>query len=169
MKFIVGVGNPEKKYEGTRHNVGFAVLDALKKNHKSSAVLVKPSTYVNRTGVALREIVDQHHPALGDILVVCDDANLVFGKLRLRRLGSAGGHHGLLSAIETLGSEDFPRLRIGVKNESTPQDLAPFVLEKFDKEEKKALARILDNAVLVCETWAAEGFEAALNQLSRLK
>jgi PTH1 family peptidyl-tRNA hydrolase len=104
-----------------------------------------------------------------EALVVCDDVNLDFGKLRLRASGSAGGHHGLESVIEVLGTEDFPRLRIGVKNENMPKDLAGFVLERFSGPEKKELPKILENAASVCEAWINEGFDAAVNRLSRLQ
>lgn len=169
MKAIVGIGNPGKEYQGTRHNIGFRVLNALKKkDFEGRAVLSKPSTFVNRTGEAVTELVKKHKLASESVLLVCDDVNLEFGKLRLRRKGSAGGHKGLASVIEAIGAE-FPRLRIGVKNESTPKDLAPFVLEKFSKEEESRITGLLEKAVSVCEVWAAEGFNTALDRLSRLQ
>lgn len=169
MKFIVGIGNPGRKYEGTRHNVGFAVVDRLKKKLKNpGAVLVKPGTFVNNTGEAVRELSEKRRAKPADILVVCDDVNLDFGKLRLRASGSAGGHHGLESVIEALGSTDFARLRVGVRNESMPKDLAGFVLEKFSADEAKRLDAIVEKAAAVGESWADGGFEAAQNCLSRL-
>ena len=167
MKVIVGIGNPGKEYQGTRHNVGFEVADLLK-NLKAAKVL-KPRTYVNRTGDAVAGALKKFKAGDSDVLIVCDDVNLVFGKMRLRAGGSAGGHKGLQSVIEALGSEDFPRLRIGVKNEKMPKDLAGFVLEKFSQNEQKQLGKILDKAVSICESWVSQGFEAALNQLSRLQ
>ena len=185
MKFIIGIGNPEKKYEGTRHNVGFAAVDriAAKVLWKKDKVLnswaartdadiflVKPETFVNRTGQAASLIVEKHGAGPGDILVLSDDVNLDFGKLRLREKGSAGGHHGLESIIEALGGDDFPRLRIGVRNARMPkEDLAPFVLQKFTAGEAKDLKDILNKVALVCESWANEGFKAAMNVLSRLQ
>ena len=169
MRFIVGIGNPGRKYEGTRHNVGFDVVDRLKKKLRGSAVtLVKPGTFVNNTGEAVRELADKRRARPADILIVCDDVNLDFGKLRLRASGSAGGHHGLESVIEALGSKDFPRLRVGVRNEHMPKDLAGFVLEKFSAEEAKRLDAIVEKAAAVGESWAGGGFEAAQNCLSRL-
>jgi len=172
LKFIIGIGNPGKKYESTRHNVGFQVIDVLKKKallNSKEAVLVRPKTFVNRTGDVILELTGKRKVSPQDILVVCDDVNLRFGKLRLRVSGSAGGHHGLESVIEALGSVDFPRLRIGIKTDSMPEDLVPFVLESFDSGEKKELPEILEKAARVCEAWAKEGFGAAMNGLSRLQ
>ncbi|MBI3252559.1 MAG: peptidyl-tRNA hydrolase [Candidatus Omnitrophica bacterium] len=169
MKFIIGIGNPGKKYEKTRHNIGFRVLDELKKLGPKDTVLVRPGTFVNDTGRAVREIVERKKPDLKDLLVVCDDVNLAFGKMRLRASGGAGGHHGLLSVIESLGSEAFARLRLGVKNERMPKDLVPFVLEGFDAGEKKELPGIVKNAASVCESWAKDGWDAAMKRLSQLQ
>ena len=187
MKFIVGIGNPGKQYEKTRHNIGFQVLDLLNRERNSSALwkpnsrlkakvvrfekdfLAKPLTFVNVTGEAVRSIIAEHNLRKQDLLFVCDDVNLEFGKLRLRPSGSAGGHHGLESVIEALGSEDFSRLRIGVKNDKMPQDLTGFVLEPFLAAEKKALEKILEKAASVCERWLTEDFESARDQLSQLQ
>jgi len=172
LKFIVGIGNPGKKYESTRHNAGFQVIDVLKKKallNSKEAVLVRPKTFVNRTGDVILELSGKHKVSPQNIFVVCDDVNLRFGKLRLRASGSAGGHHGLESVIEALGSVDFPRLRIGVKTDSMPEDLVSFVLGSFDAEEKKELPQILEKAAWVCEAWTKEGFNAAMRRLSRLQ
>ena len=186
MKFIVGVGNPDKKYDRTRHNIGFSVVDALAVQGRSQKwvtdtklktilakrptnFLAKPQTYVNRTGESIRAIVKEHGLKPCDLLIVCDDVNIAFGKLRLRASGSAGGHHGLESIIESLGSDEFARLRIGVGNENMPEDLAVFVLGKFSAGEKKELGRVIEKAVLVCEAWETKGFESARDCLSRLQ
>lgn len=169
MKAIVGIGNPGKEYEKTRHNIGFQVLDALKKEGVAGrVVLEKPATFVNRTGDAVARLAKKHGLAPQDVLVVCDDVNLAFGKLRLRARGSSGGHKGLESVIQAIGA-DFPRLRVGVKNESTPKDLALFVLEKFSREEAKQIPGLLEKAVSVCQAWAAENFDSGLNRLSRVQ
>lgn len=165
MKFVIGIGNPGKEYEKTRHNVGFRVIDLLKKEEVRGVHLVKPLTYVNRTGQAVSHLALKYKLDPKDILIICDDVNLPFGKLRLRASGSAGGHKGLLSVIESLDSGDFPRLRIGVGRESLPKNLASFVLDRFSEEEEKALGSVLKQAAMVCETWAKEGFDAALTQL----
>ena len=187
MKFVIGIGNPGKKYEHTRHNIGFVSMDALVKRLSGSPdwketlelkaethatddiFLVKPSTFVNHTGEVLKAIEGKYHPDLKDILVVSDDVNLRFGKLRLRDSGSAGGHHGLESIIASLGSEDFPRLRIGVGIEEMPKDLEGFVLEKFSGEESKKIAGLSEKAVFICESWIKEGFQAAQGRLSQLQ
>ena len=186
MRVIVGIGNPEKKYDRTRHNVGFRVLDVLcgkrsgvwrsKKKSLSqvcsleSAVLMKPETYVNNTGDAVETAIKKYGAVPSDFLFVCDDVNLMLGKIRLRDSGSAGGHHGLESVIRAFGSEDFPRLRIGVGSEGMPKDdLTEFVLGVFEPGEQKKLETVLEKAVSVCEVWLKEGFDPALDELSRLQ
>lgn len=171
MKFVIGIGNPEKKYDGTRHNIGFRAVDTLaKKLGKIPDVLfVKPGTYVNRTGEEAARLREKHDAAAADFLFVSDDVNLVFGKLRFRAGGSSGGHHGLESVIEAFGSGDFARLRIGVGGENLPKDLAPYVLEKFTKREEEELPTILEKASEICESWIRGGPDAALNCLSRLQ
>ncbi len=171
MKYIVGIGNPGEKYKRTRHNVGFAAVDAVKKAvdpGPKELLLVKPSTFVNNTGRAVRLLMERSRFKKQDLLVVCDDVNLPFGKLRLRGSGSAGGHRGLASVIEALGAEDFPRLRIGVGNETMPRDLAGFVLERFDREEEKQLKLILEQVVLVCDHWIKNGLRSAMDAMSRI-
>ena len=191
MKFVIGIGNPGKAYEKTRHNVGFEVLHSLGRRlhpdsytifqwnedkrlraqikiHKN-VVLLRPQVFVNNTGGTVSAISEKYHSKPHDILVVCDDVNLEFGKLRLRESGSAGGHHGLESIIEHLSSNGFPRLRVGVGNNKMPKDLTSFVLEEFSAAEKKKFSDISEKAVLVCETWIKEGFESARNLLSRLQ
>ena len=189
MKFIIGVGNPGKTYVKTRHNVGFNAVHALSARLKADssprwkkreelkaevcsaedALLIKPSTFVNNTSQTVLAIVQKYHPTAKDFLVICDDVNLTFGKLRLRESGSAGGHHGLESIIGALGSEEFSRLRIGVGNDKMPQDLVKFVLEKFSREEEKEINKILEKVVSICESWMKEGSRAALNRLSQLQ
>jgi PTH1 family peptidyl-tRNA hydrolase len=186
VKFIIGIGNPDKKYEKTRHNIGFMAMDEMnnpdrpapwKTNSKLEArivrreenFLVKPLTYVNHTGVLLSALVKKYGLRLQDFLIVCDDVNLALGKLRLRESGSAGGHHGLESIIASLGSKDFPRLRVGIGSERMPKDLTAYVLEEFTAEEKKDLPAILERAVSVCEAWEKKGFASARDLLSRLQ
>lgn len=173
MKFVVGIGNPGRKYEGTRHNIGSRVLGVMRPRLDAAVKdvrLVDPGTYVNNTGDAVGELVSRFGAKPADLLIVCDDVNLVFGKLRFRASGSAGGHHGLESVIQALGSEDFARVRIGVGNETMPKDdLAPYVLEKFSRDEEKELPEILEKASKVCESWIREGADGALSCLSRLQ
>lgn len=190
MKVIVGIGNPGQEYDQSRHNVGFAAVDCLHEalrddfgkwkgqahlksliaeSLRGDRMLVKPQTFVNLTGQAIAALTAKHGVSPKDLLIVCDDVNLEFGKLRLRSLGSAGGHHGLESIIEVLKSEDFPRLRIGVGQSAMPRDLAPFVLGRFDPDERKRVPGLLDQAVLVCRAWADDGYKAAVSKLSQVK
>jgi PTH1 family peptidyl-tRNA hydrolase len=187
VKLLVGIGNPGAKYDGTRHNVGFAVADLVRERRSGAAwreepylkaafsklgetaLVLKPSTFVNVTGESVREAARRYLSAAQDFLFVCDDVNLEFGKLRLRDSGSAGGHHGLESAIEGLGSTEFARLRVGVKNERMPRELSGFVLERFQEEELAEIPKILEKAASVCEAWLEEGFQAATNRLSQLQ
>ncbi len=170
MKFIVGIGNPGRKYDGTRHNVGFRALERLRGRALKDTVLVKPDTFVNNTGEAVAECMRRQGALPSDFLIVCDDVNLAFGKLRLRDSGGPGGHHGLESVIEAVGGEGFARLRIGVGSEGMPKDdLTDYVLGRFGTEEEKALEGILEKAASVCESWVNEGFGGATNTLSRLQ
>lgn len=189
MKFIIGIGNPGREYQNTRHNVGFLVLESLQARQASKkahwkkvpklgsevceigdkVLLIKPATYVNQTGQVITALISGHRAKSSEILVVCDDVNLAFGKLRLRATGSDGGHHGLLSVVEALGSKDFPRLRVGIKNESMPKDLTNFVLGHFNGEEAKKIPVVLEKAVMICQRWLEDDFENALSALSRIQ
>ena len=186
MKFVVGIGNPEKQYENTRHNVGFKVLDGLcaqrsgtwrdKKKLRSqvcaldSAVLVKPETYVNNTGDAVSALTAKHGASPSEFLFVCDDVNLMLGKIRLRDSGGAGGHHGLESVIRAFQNEMFTRLRVGVGSPEMPKDdLTEFVLGRFGRTEEKEFTAVLTKAVSICEVWIDEGLEPAMNRLSQLQ
>lgn len=166
MKLIVGLGNPGSRYARTRHNAGFMVIDktadelgiALRSGKGTFDIgdgnvegervwLMKPTTYMNNSGIAVREVVQFHKFDLKDILIVCDDAALPVGTIRLRKSGSDGGQNGLKSVIFHLNSDRFPRLRIGIANEMmTKMDLADFVLSKFDKAEAETMAASIDRA-----------------------
>ena len=166
MKLIVGLGNPEEKYNFTRHNFGFLALDFYAKVHnltwephpKFGAIylkhgdylLIKPQTYYNDSGTAVRAFADFYKIPLSDILVICDDFDLPFGVTRYREKGSAGGNNGLKSIIANLGSQDFPRLRLGTGNDEIRAKLGDinFVLSKFTSEEKEQLGNILKTAIL---------------------
>ncbi|OGW83303.1 MAG: hypothetical protein A3C47_00260 [Omnitrophica bacterium RIFCSPHIGHO2_02_FULL_51_18] len=172
MKAIIGIGNPGEKYKHTRHNAGFMAVDAIKKTLEfdpKELLLVKPSTFVNKSGEAVRSLLDRHRFQNQDLLIVCDDVNLEFGKLRLRPRGSAGGHHGLESVVEAFGSGEFPRLRIGVARPAMPKNLTGFVLERFSAEEEKKLKSILEKVVLICHRWVTDGVKPAMDTLSRLQ
>ena len=134
---IAGLGNPEAKYDGTRHNAGFAALDAL--GHK--VVLLKPLTYMNLSGDSIAPMAGFFKIPADHVLVLCDDITQAPGKLRIRPSGSAGGHNGLKSIIARRGGENFPRIRIGIGAKPHPDyDLAAWVLGKFPPEDAKAIA-----------------------------
>ncbi|MCH8049316.1 aminoacyl-tRNA hydrolase [Patescibacteria group bacterium] len=160
---IIGLGNPGKKYEHTRHNVGFRILDLLaqslelvmKQNKKLAAefaetniegqkvILAKPTTFMNRSGEAVTALMRRFDVAVSNTWIVYDDADLPFGLLRIRLKGSSGGHKGLQSIIDTLGAEDFMRLRVGIGEAPEQMALEDWVLSRFSKEELQALDQIL--------------------------
>jgi len=182
MKIVVGLGNPGKKYDGTRHNVGFAVVDALAVGPGTSAfqnrfdaqvaewregdekvLLLKPDKFMNLSGRAVRQAVDFYQVTPTDLLVVCDDINLPLGKLRFRKRGTHGGHNGLRDIQSHLGTTDYPRLRIGV--DAPPQDGAvDHVLGRFRSSEKPIIAEAMETAVQGVVLWVREGIAPCMNQ-----
>jgi PTH1 family peptidyl-tRNA hydrolase len=185
MKVAVGLGNPGKKYAGTRHNVGFEVLAELSRRHGGGRprvkfeaeltavpvagqklLLVAPQTYMNASGRSVRQLIDFQEIATADVLVICDDINLPPGKLRLRRSGSAGGQKGLENVIQHLGTQDFPRLRIGIGLPPPGRDSADYVLERFHKSERETIDAAVVLAADAVETWLAEGIDRAMNRFN---
>lgn len=174
MKLIVGLGNPGKKYEQTRHNVGFLVVDALMDYDRNKliagrgpfqinqepfqnghVVVVKSTLFMNESGTSVQAVLKQFRVSPEKCLVVVDDVNLPVGKIRFRSKGSAGGHHGLESIITVLGTGDFPRLRIGVgSGDLSGKDLTDFVLGIFSKEEWRLILPQIDRARDACLEWA---------------
>lgn len=187
MKLVIGLGNPESKYSGTRHNVGFDVLDRLSemfqtpfapgkgKYHfakirwrNTAIVLVKPMTYMNLSGHAVIAAMNFYKILRQDILVVSDDLNLPSGTLRLRAKGSAGGQNGLKHIIECLGSDEFARMRIGIRLEEKPlASFSSFVLGKFSEEEKKTMEKVLPVCVDAALDFAVNGIEHAMNHYNK--
>jgi PTH1 family peptidyl-tRNA hydrolase len=182
MKAIIGLGNPGPEYKGTRHNLGFEVVEELArrwnaklKAWKSSAnlavvrdrgaLLAAPTTFMNASGDAVWKIVDYHDIQAPDVLIVVDEIQLPVGRLRLRRSGSAGGHNGLKSVIQHLG-DGFPRLRIGVGRGDPRWDLADHVLSRFATEERQTVEETIGRAADAAELFAAESIEAAMNRLN---
>ncbi|HEX9044588.1 MAG TPA: aminoacyl-tRNA hydrolase, partial [Candidatus Limnocylindrales bacterium] len=185
MKIVVGLGNPGDRYAETRHNVGWMVLDRLADRagwsgrgrtrdasavvqgrfHGLDIVLVKPLTYMNDSGLAVRKVLAREHAPLNEILVVADDFALPFGKLRFREGGSAGGHNGLRSIIDELGTEKFSRLRVGIGEPD--RNAVDHVLSKFQAGERARLGELLDAAADAVETWARDGTSKAANQHNR--
>ncbi|MBV8366489.1 MAG: aminoacyl-tRNA hydrolase [Candidatus Eremiobacteraeota bacterium] len=173
----MGLGNPGRSYARTRHNIGFRVLETLAEKHAAppwrtrfharvtqfgdlSALLAMPQTYMNASGESVADMVAYHKVAMKNVFVVVDDANLPFGRLRLRRSGSDGGHNGLKSVIEMLGSTAFPRLRCGIGRQDG--DLIDHVITAFSKAEERALPEIIDRCVAGIETFLDAGVEAAI-------
>lgn len=182
MKIIVGLGNPGKKYAGTRHNVGFMVLDELaqtlgagfveKKKQQaylarteyegSSLLLVKPTTYMNESGRAVRALMDYYDLSLEDLLVVVDDLHLDLGFLRLRGRGSAGGQNGIKNIILHLSSQDFARLKVGIGSAHASQAIG-HVLGRFSKEERKIMDPAIDRAKKACLSYLSRGLAQTMN------
>jgi peptidyl-tRNA hydrolase, PTH1 family len=181
-KIVVGLGNPGSRYEKTRHNIGWLVLDRLAdrtgaagraRSRDAAAtvrgrlgpdelILVKPTTYMNLSGVAVRKVLARERAPLAELLVVVDDMDLPFGKLRLRERGSAGGHNGLRSIIGEMGTESFARLRVGI---GRPREAAiSHVLGDFEHAEQRHLEALLDAAADAVEQWAREGAHRAANR-----
>ena len=173
MKLIVGLGNPGKNYERTRHNVGFFVVDALLSHDQNKlkkgkgpfqanavpfqggeAVIAKPTLFMNESGRAVHAMLDEFHILPQDCLVVTDDVNLPVGRIRFRSQGSAGGHHGLESIIGILGTENFARLRVGVgSGDLSGRDITDYVLGDFSSEEWKLLLPQIERARDGCLEW----------------
>lgn len=187
MKLVAGLGNPGRRYEGTRHNVGFVAVRELAKGHAAGpmtsgivktrfqgetidaeiagekVLLLTPSTFMNESGASVLAARDFFKLSLEDILVVCDDLNLPLGKLRTRAAGSAGGQKGLEDIIRRLGSEDFARLRIGIGAPPNGWEWRDFVLSKFKSEELPEMELAVARAVEAIGVWTREGIQACMN------
>ena len=184
MKLVVGLGNPGRKYAGTRHNVGFDVVDLLGGRHRldwesaptealqarwraASAIVVKPLTFMNLSGIAIGELLRFYKIDLPDLFVVVDDINLELGRLRARPSGSAGGHNGLKSIISALGTEDFARLRVGIGRGDRPGGFADHVLAKFEPEERDEIAEATGRAADAAVLFVTEDIVAVMNRFNR--
>lgn len=184
-ELIVGLGNPEAKYDKTRHNIGFAAVDELAKiwqmplkenkrfqgffaegvasgGHKVR--LLKPLTYMNRSGQSVRAVTDWYKVSPQSVLVIYDDMDLPVGRLRLRLSGSAGGHNGMKSIIAHLGRKDFPRLRIGIGKSDGKKETISHVLGKFSPDESKTIEEILYVSVKAIELSLKEGIEKSMSR-----
>ena len=184
MKLIAGLGNPGKKYVNTRHNIGFRVTDKLvykynvrfkKKLFKKAReanleisgeriLILQPTTYVNLSGSCIWHFYKRLKLDLKDLLIICDDINLPIGKIRIRPSGSAGGHNGLASIISWLGTEEFSRLRIGIKTGEPIEDFSEYVLSEFSKSQQQTIEQVIENAILACESWIKDGVEVTMNK-----
>lgn len=185
-RWIVGLGNPGHTYHATRHNVGFQVIDALARRHgvrvdqrlvnpadgrpaavygdaakgKQRLRLIMPLAMMNESGDVFRALPASRPP----FLIVCDDVNLPLGKLRMRSQGGAGGHHGLQSCLDVLGTEQVARLRVGVGTPTMPRELHEFVISNFTPEERPVIKDAIGQAAEACQAWAREGLEAVMSR-----
>lgn len=189
MKVLVGLGNVGAQYEQTRHNLGFRVLQCLAKTLGAKFVpsqscrgleasteisgqdvrLLLPLTFMNLSGSAVKPFMAASGIACEHLLVVCDDFHLPFGQIRLRRHGSGGGHNGVRSVIECLGTDQFPRLRLGVGEPSGKQDAADFVLSEFTREEQRELECFIQEAADCCRAWVIGEIEQVMSQFNKRK
>jgi PTH1 family peptidyl-tRNA hydrolase len=187
VKIVVGLGNPGERYAGTRHNIGWLVVDRLAERAGWSGrgrqrdaanvvmgryrgldlTLVKPLTYMNDSGLAVRKVLARERAPLSEILVVADDFALPFGKLRFRETGSHGGHNGLRSIIAELGTETFSRLRVGIGEPG--RGAVDHVLSHFAPDEQQRLDELLDASADAVEAWAREGTSKASNRFNRFE
>lgn len=183
LYIIVGLGNPGDKYEKTRHNVGFNVIDLLAKEysidvsklkHKAligegrvgteKVILVKPMTYMNLSGESVVDICNYYNVDLENVIVIYDDIDLDVGKIRIRKKGSGGTHNGMRSIIKCLGSNEFPRVRVGISKPKNGQDLADFVLSRFSKEDEKSLQESFENSVAAVDCAIRNDLDLAMNR-----
>ena len=189
MFIIAGLGNPDRQYEGTRHNAGFDVIDRIAekyniavdtKKHRAcigkgiiggqKVILAKPQTYMNLSGESIRSLVDYYKiDEENELLVVYDDISLDVGQLRIRAKGSAGGHNGIKNIIAHLGTQVFPRIKVGVGEKPKGYDLADYVLGHFSKAEKERMEEGYDNAVRAAEMIVTGQLNEAMNEFNRKK
>ncbi|MBN1122025.1 MAG: aminoacyl-tRNA hydrolase [Anaerolineae bacterium] len=182
---IAGLGNPGREYKDNRHNVGFQIVDHLAGRHGLNfsrlqngafvttgviagcpVVLAKPQQYMNKSGQPVAALQRFYRIPLENILIVYDDLDIPVGSLRLRPGGGAGGHRGMTSLIQHLGSEDFPRLRVGIDRPPGKMDPAAYVLQDFSAEQQPAIESAYDRAVEAIETWLKDGIELAMSRFN---
>lgn len=188
MYIIAGLGNPGKEYAHTRHNVGFEVIDILadrmgieveEKKHKAlcgkgilegeKVILLKPQTYMNLSGESVRAAADFYKAEPENILVIYDDISLEPGQLRLRGKGSAGGHNGIKNIIAHLGTQEFPRIKVGVGDKPKGMDLADYVLGRFSKEDQAKMDASFKDAADAAAMILSQGMEPAMNHFNKKK
>lgn len=186
IRCVIGLGNPGEEYAETRHNIGFMVIAELAKRNRAKikpgrgsfylgranikgnkAALAIPTTYMNRSGLAVRQIMDMEELLPAEILIVMDDFELPFGQLRIRKTGSGGTHNGMCDIIERVGTRDIPRLRVGIGEPNHRVDPAEYVLSRFSPAERKELPFIIADCVAAIETAMDEGIDIAMNNYNR--
>jgi PTH1 family peptidyl-tRNA hydrolase len=188
VKVIVGLGNPGVRHQGNRHNIGFQVVDKLAENNQipiskkrlkafygigkidsQEVVLAKPMTFMNRSGEAVRRIADFFKVGMEDLIVVHDDLDLPFGRLRFKRRGGDGGHQGVHSIIEAMGGNTFLRLKVGIGRPPRGMEVAEYVLCNFDEMQQPHLSEIRSRAAEALVVMLLEGLEAAMNRYQKKK
>ncbi len=188
MYIIAGLGNPTKEYDKTRHNVGFEVIDVLadryridvsEKKHKAlcgkgviegqKVILVKPQTFMNLSGESLRAVVDYYKVTSQEVIVIYDDISLEPGQLRIRLKGSAGGHNGMKNIIAHLGTQEFPRIKVGIGAKPPRMDLADYVLSRFIKEEQPMMEDAFREAAQAAVMMMTDGADKAMNHFNTKK
>jgi peptidyl-tRNA hydrolase, PTH1 family len=187
MRLVVGLGNPGERYRRTRHNVGFMVIDALsartgargrEEGHAWTAptrigdqdvLLVKPTTFMNRSGLAVQALLQPGDSVSAGLVVIVDDVALELGTIRVREQGSHGSHNGLRSIIETVGTEEFPRVRVGIREGDPPDDLADYVLSDFPREDVLVVQEVVGWAADAVECLIHDGPAAAMNRFNGLR
>ncbi len=185
MKLVVGLGNPGRKYAGTRHNVGFDVIGELARRYQAGrpkakfsgevaetiiqnrkTILICPLTYMNLSGRCVRAAVDFYKLELDDLLIICDDFNLPVGRIRLRPKGSDGGQNGLSDVIRQLGSQDFGRLRLGIGRPPAGWDVPSYVTGKFSDHDREVMELAIPRAADATEVWLVDGMQQAMSQFN---
>lgn len=188
MHIIIGLGNPTTQYQATRHNVGWDAITRLSddykipldfKKHKAlcgkgyiegeKVILAQPLTYMNLSGESVRDLLDFYKVTPADIIVIYDDISLEVGQLRIRKQGSAGGHNGMKSIIAHLGTNEFPRIKIGVGDKPKGWDLADYVLSRFQGEEQESIKLALKDTSEACKSILTTTLDAAMNHYNRKK
>lgn len=189
MYLAIGLGNPGKEFQNTRHNIGFEVIEELSKRFKASlsfkqrlksiigkieleskeVLLAKPQTFMNRSGEGLNEITKKYKVPLNKIIVIHDDLDLDVGRIKIKTGGSSGGHNGLESIINLIGSKDFGRIKIGIGKPSKASQGAEYVLSKIPKSQKLELSNSITNAADAVETIILYGFPEAMNKFNSSK
>lgn len=186
MRLIVGLGNPGRQYEHTRHNVGFDTIDELSKRLNiplsqskwkglygigqasgQKVLLLKPLTFMNLSGEAVRAVIDYYQIEIEDLLIIYDDLDLPVGKIRLRQKGSPGGHNGIKSIVAHLGTQEFNRIRIGIDRPEPGVSIIDYVLGRFRPDESAAIQAALEKSAEACEAWLTLPFLQVMNQYNK--
>lgn len=188
MYIIIGLGNPTVKYQATRHNIGWDAITRISddyrialdsKQHKAicgkgyiegeKVMIAQPLTYMNLSGESVRELIEYYKVTPEEIIVIYDDISLDVGQLRIRKKGSAGGHNGIKSIIQHLGTDEFPRIKVGVGDKPKDWDLADYVLSRFQPEEQATIREALKDTSDACKMIITAGIDTAMNQFNKKK